>query len=288
MRECTETQLEMLELLQGRLTPAEKARIEDHTALCEACGHELTSLGQTWRALPALVDVRPPTMVRESVLAYALSSQEEVAGTRVEMKRVARAFVSPVALGAAGAFAVISLASLRGALDTSGPMTVLSAGLVLAAMLAVVGGALLKSAASGTLRAILLGALGAFGSYWVLSVALPVSTAVGLCGLALFGGMRMSIGQLCLVYLIVAGLYAGVPLAIAAYLWGGPDKRWQTGLAEAAIFLSLVAPLAMLQSGAEGWMITATLLLGLLIGSLAGGLLGGWAGGRRHRGMAAV
>ncbi len=288
MRECTETRLEMLELLQGRLTPGEKARIEDHAAVCEACDEELTALRRTWRALPALGDVRPPTVARESVLAYALSSQEEVAGTWVELKRVARAFVSPVALGAAGAFAVISLTSLRGALYSSGQMTVLSAGLVLAAMLAVVGGTLMRSAASATLRAILLGALGAFGGYWVLSVVLPVSSAVRLCGLALFGGMTMSIGQICLVYLVVAGLYAGVPLAIAAYVWGGSDKRWRTGLAEAAIFMSLVAPLAIIQSRPEGWMITAALLLSLLIGSLTGGLLGGWAGGWRGRGMAAV
>ncbi len=39
--------------------------------------------------------------------------------------------------------------------------------------------------------------------------------------LFLFGTLPLSLGQLCLTYLSVAALYAGVPMAIETYVWGG-------------------------------------------------------------------
>lgn len=151
---------------------------------------------------------------------------------------------------------------------------------VLARALAVVAGAVFRSWAPRPVRAVLVGALGALGGYAVLSLVLPISATFGLCRVLLFGEQAMSLGQVCVVYLVIAAAYAGVPLSIAVYAWPRSDPRWRTGLVEAAVFAGLAAPLLVLQVGLDQLMITGTVLAGLVIGALVGGLAGTWARGR--------
>ena len=125
------------------------------------------------------------------------------------------------------------------------------------------------------LRAVLLGAVGALGGYVLLTAISPISDTVRICQVELFRSVPMSLGEICLVYLAVAVLYAGVPMGISAYMVRRANT-WRAGLAEAGIFALLVLPTAVLQMGLEEWFITLTVLAGLLAGALAGGLGGTW------------
>jgi Putative zinc-finger len=275
MTGCDDVRLEMLDLLRGRMAPASRVRVEDHLTACAACTAELAELRLVWDALPESVDARPPAGTGRRILDYAARGVA-AAGVWVDLRRVARDFVSPAVLGAAAAFVIVSLTALRGAMSPFDRVVSVAAALVLASLLAVVGGALLRGGVSVALRTVLLGALGAFGGYWVLDLAVPVSDAVRLCGLAVFGGGPMSLGQVCVVYLIIAGLYAGVPLAFAAYLRGGSGRPWRTGMAEASVFGALVIPLVILQTSPQGWMIAATVAIGVVMGAILGEMSGFW------------
>jgi len=110
---------------------------------------------------------------------------------------------------------------------------------------------------------------------------MPLPAAVGLCVHSLFGGGAMATAEVCLVYLVVGTLYAGVPLSVAAYAWSGRDAGWRGGIAEATVFTILAAPLYVLQAGVASVLITGSVMLGLAAGSLAGGVGGVWARARR-------
>ncbi len=82
MHGCSDTPLDMLELLQGRLPPEGRARLEDHAMVCEDCAEESTGLREAWQRLPTSVDARPPRASRERILSYAAADLER-AGTEM-------------------------------------------------------------------------------------------------------------------------------------------------------------------------------------------------------------
>lgn len=132
-----------------------------------------------------------------------------------------------------------------------------------------------------TTRAVLLGGLGALGGYLILSLLHPIPSTVEFCQLRIFRDPAMSLGQICLVYAAVSALYAGLPVAAAAWWSAPPDDGWRIGLAEAAVFTLLALPVLGLQFGMEEVAITATVLAGIALGAAAGGVAGALA--RRSR-----
>ncbi len=277
---CSEIRLAFLEVLRGVASGEVRATASAHVSECPACADELRGLKQVWEELPASVDVRPPAVLRERVLAYAQAEEQETVSVWAGLWNAARAFVAPVLLGTAAAFAVVVLTHLRGTMAPLNHTAIVAVSLAFAASLAVVAGAVFRSRAPRSIRAVLLGALGALGGYAVLSLVLPISATFGWCRVILFGDAAISLGQVCIVYLAIAAAYAGVPLSIAVYAWPGSDPGWRTGLAEAVVFAILAAPLLVLQAGLDELMITGTVLGGLVAGSLMGGLAGTWARAR--------
>lgn len=277
---CAAIRTAFLDALRDQVSPQTRETVNAHLAECPACAEEFRGLRQVWEELPTSVDVRPPAVLRERVLATAWAEDQETVNVWAGLWNAARAFVTPVLLGAAAAFSVVVLTHLRGTLAPLSQSAMVAVSLAFAASLAVVVGAVFKSRARRSIRAVLLGALGALGGYAVLSLVLPISVTFGWCRVILFGSAAISLGQVCLVYLVIAAVYAGVPLSIAVYAWSGSDPRWRTGFAEAAVFAILAAPVLVLQVGLDELMITGTLLLGLLAGSLMGGLAGTWARAR--------
>jgi hypothetical protein len=281
MRECSEIRTELLDLLQGRLSRRDRALVEAHLGRCPSCADELRALEGVWNALSGPPGARPPRAARLAVLAYAREALGGRESAFAALWQAVRGFAVPAALGAAAAGVLVLALHVRGAMASLGHLTVVGVSLTLAGVLAVIAGGLLRSSAPRTARTVLLGAVGALGGYVVLSLISPIPDSVRLCQVTFFGGSSMSMGELCLVYLAVAVLYAGVPMAAAAFAWGSSDDRWRTGLAEAGVFALLASLSAFLQLGLEEWIITLTALTGVLVGSLAGGLAGVWMRTRR-------
>ena len=275
---CREMKERLLDLIAGDIDPDDAARVRAHLDDCAACTLELSELDEAWRALPEAADATPPVLARERVLAYASAElarpSSVLSGIRDSMRDVA----APVLTGAAGALALITLAYLRGALARLSQPLVITLSLALAAGLALTVGGLLRARMRPATRAVLTGSLAALAGYVLLTAVLPISDTVQFCGLVLFGKLRLSLGQLCLTYLGVASLYAGIPMAIAAYVWGGSSSGRRIGVAEGLVFTLLAAPLVLLQSGFDPWVIP----LGAVAGFAAGALAGGFAGRLTH------
>lgn len=250
-------------------------------ARCVGCAEELLVLRAVWDALPVTADPRPPLTVRASVRADARRAANQPEPVFEALWRSVRGVAVPVVLGAAATAVLVLVLHLRGAMAALGHLTAVGVSLALAAVLAVAAGGLMRSAAPRPVRTVLLGSVGALGGYVVLTLVSPIADSVQICRVALFRGVAMSMGELCLIYLALAVLYAGIPMGLAAFAWGGADVRWRTGLAEAGVFALLAGLAALLQLGIEEWIITLTVLAGLAAGSFAGALTGAWARTRR-------
>lgn len=131
-------------------------------------------------------------------------------------------------------------------------------------------------------RAALLGGLASLGGYLILSLLHPIPSTVEFCQLRIFRDPAMSLGQVCLIYAAVAALYAGLPVAVAAYLSPVDGDGWRLGLAEGAAFTLLALPVLGLQFGLDDAVITATVVGGLAVGAAAGGITGSLAAGSRR------
>ena len=280
---CAEARLGFLDLLRERVSPDGWAEVEAHVAECPSCARELDSLRNAWNALPTPDMAIPPPAARASALAYARRPGKQTESVLRGLWGAVREVAVPATLGAVVAAALVLLMHVRGAMAPMSQPAVVAVSLALAASLALVAGRLWRSVSPRPVRAVLLGSVGALGGYLLLTVISPISDTVRICQVALFRNVTMSLGEVCLVYLAVAVLYAGVPMGIAAYA-GGAEHTWRAGLVEAAIFALLTAPTAVLQVGIEEWFITLTVLAGLVAGSLAGGLGGTWIRFRRMAG----
>lgn len=280
MRECSEIRLELLEWLQERLSPEEEARVEAHVARCAGCAGELDALSDAWCGLPELESLSPPASLRGKVLAYARANARVSDSLLGGVWKAVRAVAIPVAVGTGGAAVLVVLMHLRGAMAPLDHPTLVTLSLALAASIAAVAGGLWRSVTPRTVRAVLLGSVVALGGYLLLTVISPIPDTVQICRVALFRNVPMSLGEVCLVYLAVAVLYAGVPMGLAAYAGGAVGRTWRARLVEATIFALLAAPTVVLQVGVGEVVITLTVLAGLVAGSLIGGLGGNWVRSR--------
>lgn len=231
--------------------------------------------------MPAVAEPSPLVGVRERVLAYARRQVAVPAAPVASVWGAIRAFLAPVSLGVGAALVVLALLHWRGAVALVGRPEALPVSVFFAAGLAVVLGGLLRGAVASSARAVLVGALAAVGGYVVLTLISPIGETVRFCRLRLLGDAAMSMGELCLLYAGVAILYGGIPMGIAVYVWGGRVSDRRAGAVEAAIFVTLVAPILLLQSAPEGWVIALSVLVALALGSFAGGLAGSLARLRR-------
>lgn len=281
MSGCDEIRSEFPALLTGEIPNGLLEAVKGHLIVCPPCAEELRDLEQTWNAMPAAAELSLPSAVRERVLAYGRRPMSvPIAPVRSVWKAI-RGSVALLSLAVGSALVVLVSLHLRGALNLSGEPGAVPASVFFAAALAVALGALSRSRAPSYARAVLGGALGALGGYVLLSLISPIGQTVRFCRLTLFRGAVMSMGELCVLYAAMAILYGGVPMGIAAYLWRGRARDWRVGAVEAAIFVILVAPILLLQSVSEGWVITFTVLAALAVGSIAGGVTGSLARPRR-------
>lgn len=277
MERCHDVRMQVLDLLRGPIAPELRAALDRHLAACPPCAREAAWLREAWQRVPAAADVAPPAALRAAVLAHARGEARQAPSVRSWIRVVANGFLAPVSLGAAAAFAVVILLHLRGAMAPLGHLEVVALSLFLAVALAGVLAAFLRSGAPRPVRALFGGALGSLGGYTLLTLASPIPDTVEVCRVAVLRTPTMTMGELCLTYLVVAALYAGIPVAVAAYVRSADAAWWRTGILEGALFTLLAAPILVLQSGLDEWLITGTVLTGLVLGAVAGGLLGSGA-----------
>lgn len=285
MNGCEEARDRFPELLTGATAPAERRAVEDHVAGCPACSEELQSLRATWRTLASARELRAPVALRRRVVDHARravgAGVREVPELPGLLWEAVKGLAAPVFLGAGAALLVLLLLHLRGAAADLSLVEVVATSLLFAAALATVTGGVLRSGATREVRGTLSGALGSLGGYVVLTLLSPIPETVEFCRVSLLGDPALGITQLCLVYLGVAALYAGAPMAAAVYLWPDGARPWSAGVVEGVVFALLAAPVVVLQFGTAEWMITGTGLLGLALGAVAGGAAGSWARSRQ-------
>lgn len=272
MQYCQDIRPDLLPLLQGQLSESAKDAVQRHLDQCPSCAEELRVLGDTWQELPSAVNLVPPADVRGRVLAYAEKQAGLSTRARTRHWRLGRRAI-PLVAGPAIGLAVVGLAHLRGAIAPLAPPVQAVLSLSFAALMAVVAGSLFRASIPRALRATLTGAVGAFGGYLLLSAVLPIADTVTICGEAVFGNEHLSLGRLCTLYLLVTASYAAIPMAIVAYGWDRSNAS-SRGVAEALVFALLTAPLLLLQSGFDAWLIPVSVLGGFAGGAVLGELLG--------------
>lgn len=286
MRECEHSQRELVDLFDDDLSPDRRGRLVARVRGCEACAAELRRLEGAWNELPERPPRRAPADAKAALLAYARQTAGERRSLAATLWRVTRPALLPAGAGAAASAAVLSVLRLGGRLDGGPHLPVAALGLALAILFAGVFGGLRRGASRPATRGILLGGLGAFGGYLILSSLHPIPSAVEFCQLRLLRDPAMSLGQICLIYAAVAALYAGLPVGAMAYLSAEDGVRWKLGLAEAAVFTLLALPISVLEFGLQDTVITLTVLGGLAAGAAGGGLTGGLARGILRAGRA--
>lgn len=275
MSECLHIRPHLVDMVREGADAPPPPAAREHLSECAACSAELRVIREVWAELPPAATLRPPAALRDRVLARARDAvlEPQASGVKrviAEMWRAVRPAATQVGAAVAAAGAVIGLLQLGGGLAIRGAVQVLLLGLLLAVLF---GAALGGMRSRRAVRTVLLGGLASVGGYLFLSLLHPIPRAVEFCQLRIFRDPAMPLGQICLVYAAVASLYAGLPVAVASHLSAAEDG-WAAGLAEAAVFTLLAAPILVLQFGVESLAITGTVLAGAAIGAAAGGLAG--------------
>lgn len=269
------------DFLQERPGSRAATDVEDHLRACPECEAEWDAVQTSWNALPGSMDADPPARVREAILSRAGRAVEARVGVAGALLRSVRREGRPILIGVGAAALVLGGLALRGGLAPVGPATLVGKGLFLGAALAVVVTALLDRKTPSAVRSVLMGGVGALGGYVLLTMVSPIPGSVEFCRVTLLGAPPLAIHQLCLIYLVVAAVYAGLPMAAAVYFWTDGGEGMRAGLMAAGVFLVLAAPSLLLQVGLGEWVIGLTLLGGAALGSLLGAAGGSWARSRQ-------
>lgn len=280
MTERCEVEPHRLVELLGESAEGEAPGLRDHVRGCPSCQHELEALQGSWAGLPTSASAAPPERLRRQLLEDA---REAVASPGLPLARLwdgLRRVAFSVGLGAAGAGLLVLGLGTRGHLTVTDPVAAAWLAIALAAGLGVVGYGLVADGDVPRLRGLLAASLATFVGYAGLNFLQPLPAAVDFCRVSVLGAGELSTGSLCLVYLGVAALYAGVPAGVAAWRWDGRRPAWAMGLTVAAVVIALAAPFHGLQLGAANLAVAASALLGLGLGSLVGASAGSLV---RHR-----
>lgn len=288
MDPCGRDRTELTELLRGDLPPERGDELRTHVEACEACAAELRELRAAWSRLgdPALAEVEPPAFVREAVLGRARSAVASPRPLWAELRVRARQFAAPVVLGVVASGLIVAALEVRGLLAVEGAWPTAALSLALGGLLAVLAGAARRTPVRAV-RSVLVASAAAFGGYVALTVALPIPETVEFCRVRLLAAPELSMSSLCLIYLTIAVLYAGLPAGLAAYVWSDRDWPWAGVLAEAALFVLLAVPVLALHFGTAELLLGLSALVGLAAGALSGGAAGRWVRRRRLSGTLA-
>lgn len=281
MDSCEREKADLAGLLLGELPSEREGELLAHVEGCAACARELASLRAAWSRLPdpVLGGLGPPRLLREVVLAHARSAVGEPRSPGAEIWARARRFAVPVLLGVGAAALVVVALGVRGLLGVEGTEAAVVLSLILGGLVAVLAGAA-RETSSPAVRSVLAASAAAFAGYVVLTVALPIPDTVEFCRVRLLAAPELSMGSLCLIYLGIALLYAGLPAGVAAWLWSDPAWRPASVLAQAILFVLLAVPVLVLHLGTAELVLGLSALVGLAAGALGGGAAGRWLRGR--------
>lgn len=291
MTDCREIRDGLVEALRDATRLRDPA-VRTHLEGCAGCRQALDELRAAWEAVPTSSSSRPPGAARRKVLAYARErptatvAEPPEAPTPRRVWSAVRSHSAPVAVGTAAAAAIVGLMHVRDGLAPDGGLwlVVLTLGLAAGLALAAAG---IHRGIGGTyrmVRAVLLASVAGLAGYVALTLMSPIPDTVEFCRLAFLGGADVSRGDLCLLYVGVAALYAALPVGLAAYRWADPRRRWRFGLTGALLFGLLSLPVLGLQMGTADWILTLSALGGVAAGAGVGGLMGSWAAARRVAG----
>lgn len=275
MADCRIDRTELTGLLAAGRAPERETELLAHVESCDECARELRTLRETWKSLPDLREAAPPAALRRMVLAHARGAVAAPRTLVSEIRQGVRPFATPVLLGAAGTALVVAALGLRGLLAVEGAAVAAGLSLALGALLALAAGVARRTPVR-TVRSLLVATLVAFGGYVALVLAVPIPETVEFCRVRLLPAPEVSMASLCLLYVGVAVLYAGLPAGVAGYLWADREWRWSTALAGALLLVVLAAPVLGLHFGLQNAILGASVLAGVALGALSGGAAGGW------------
>ncbi|MCI0432242.1 MAG: hypothetical protein L0271_01140 [Gemmatimonadetes bacterium] len=241
---------------------------------CPSCSAELEEFLHGWRSLPDALSPRAPEHVARALVEYASAVQSgNEPASRPTTGRTLGEVAVAAALGALAAAGLVALTSLRSGGETLQPRSLLALLASAAVLLAVTLAGARRAMEASALRASLGKTLGATGGYAALLLAAPLGDTVHVCGSLVFGGISLSLAQLCAVYLGVASAYAALPMAAVMFATR-PAAQGRLPLRESVWFTIVAAPALLVQSGRT----EAVIVGALLVGFGAGALLGGRAG----------
>lgn len=286
MGRCKRGRTDLTELLLGDLPPTRRDPLLAHLERCQSCRGEFRDLRAIWARLPLAEEEMPPPFLRDVVVAYARSAAREGRSVWAELHARARQFAAPALVGVLGATLIVAVSEARGLVAIEGAWPTAALSLALGGLLAVVAGAA-RGTSIRAVRSVLVSSAAAFGGYVALTVALPIPETVEFCRVRVLAAPELSMGSLCLIYLAVAVLYAGLPAGLAAYLWSDREWRWATVLAQTTLFVLLAVPVLGLHFGTAELVLGLSALAGLTAGALSGVVAGRWARLRRPSGAVA-
>lgn len=282
---CEQAQTELVVYLAGNLRAQTQVELDEHLAGCAACAAELAQLQGAWRRLGLWQDQAMPAHLAPRISERARHALQEEArgwGLLGERKRLT-SFLEPLApFGMGLATAIISavILSSRLNLEHVPHLALTTAGALWTALYGLVFYLFMLGTKKGlaSWKFMAQASLVAVGIFLLLTAISPLPSSMRFC--SNFRLTQPFIERLSVAgsFFVFGGLYAMIPMGIAAYLTASRRSNGALlrGSLAGAMFVLLLAPSIFLQCAPFALGTLVGWFGGALVGSIVGGSIGYW------------
>lgn len=240
-----------------------------HLQSCERCREHLYASRQMWDELAHWPEQEMPAELVRTVATRA----------RAEAKTADSPLAVALIFGLVAALVSAFVISSRVSLDHVPPLGLVGVGAVWTVLYS--GLFFLFRLAREHQRAVFFvtrAVLVAGGMFLLLSYLSPVPASITFCSRYYVTQPLLDRISIAATYFLFGGVYAGLPMAIAAYLTPGPlrENTAMQGTLAGGMFALLLTPGIIMQCAPFAFGVLIGWFTGALLGSVLGGMLGFW------------
>lgn len=281
---CHEIQIDLLTYFAGELSKEQKQDIKSHLSQCPTCAQEVRELGLVWKSLDAWEDQSVPENIEERILSIAreavVTAKESFwVNSWTSLKEILKP-MAPIGMGLVAAMISAGVLSSKMNLSLIHPLGLTAVGALWTGLYAIIFYFLfvLGKREISSWRTFAQASLVAVGIFLVFTLISPLPSSVHFCRYYSVTQPlieRLSTGG---SFFLFGGLYALIPMGIAAYFSGSKSGRHPLakGSMAGVMFVALLAPSIYLQCAPFALGVLLVWFGGALLGSVLGGTLGYW------------